>query len=136
MPQVNIVSQNNTIEEIEENLSWKPEEVPQLTVDVYKKSNVIYIISTVAGVDPKDLDISLENNVLTIKGVRRKPYSENADLTLILEECFWGEFYRELAINDSVDVENIKATINQGVLVIEVPVLQAVKHKKIEVSFK
>ena len=59
------------------NTDWKPEEVPQLTVDVYRKDDVIYVISTVAGVSPQDLDISIEENTLTIKGVRRKPYKED-----------------------------------------------------------
>lgn len=114
-------------------LSWKPEEVPQLTVDVYRKGEVIYVISTVAGVNPKDLDISIENNVLSIKGVRRKPYGEDT-VNMLLEECFWGEFYRELTINENIDVEAIKATINQGVLIVEVPILQITPHRKIEVD--
>lgn len=113
-------------------VSWQPEEVPQLTVDVYRKENTIFIVSTVAGVNPKDLDISIENNTLSVKGVRRKPY-EN-DVNLLLEECFWGEFYRELTINENIDVDAIKASINQGILVIEVPLLQLTPHRKIEVN--
>lgn len=118
-----------------QSLSWKPEEVPQLTVDVYRQGEVIFVVSTVAGVNPKDLDISIENNVLSIKGVRRKPYTEDAS-TMLLEECFWGEFYRELTINENIDVDSIKATINQGVLIVEVPLLQITPHRKIEVDFK
>lgn len=116
-------------------ISWKPEEVPQLTVDVYKQGEVIFVVSTVAGVNPKDLDISVENSTLSIKGVRKKPYSEEKS-TMLLEECFWGEFYRELTINENIDVDSIKATINQGVLIIEVPLLQITPHRKIEVDFK
>jgi HSP20 family protein len=113
-------------------VSWEPEEVPQLTVDVYRKENTIFIVSTVAGVNPKDLDISIETNTLSIKGVRRKPY--DSDVSLLLEECFWGEFYRELTINENLDVDAIKASINQGILVIEVPLLQLTPHRKIEVN--
>ncbi len=116
------------------NSSWKPEDVPQLTVDVYRQDNVIFVVSTVAGVNPKDLDISIENNSLFIKGIRKKPYSEDKS-KMILEECFWGEFYRELTINENIDVEGIKATINQGVLIVEVPLLQSTPHRKIEVNF-
>lgn len=121
--------------ESNQSLSWRPEEVPQLTVDVYRQGEVIFVVSTVAGVNPKDLDISIENNVLSIKGVRRKPYTEEAS-TMLLEECFWGEFYRELTINENIDVDSIKATINQGVLIVEVPLLQITPHRKIEVDFK
>jgi HSP20 family protein len=112
---------------------WKPDEVPQLTVDVYRKGDVIYVISTVAGVNPKDLDISIEENTLSIKGIRKKPYNEDPS-NVLLEECFWGEFYRELTINENLDIEGIKAGINQGVLTIEIPILQMAAQKKIKVD--
>lgn len=112
---------------------WKPEEVPQLTVDVYRKGNSIFIVSTVAGVNPKDLDISIEENTLSIKGVRKKPYQEDPN-NILLEECFWGEFYRELTINENLDIDGIKAGINQGVLTIEIPILQLASQKKIKVD--
>jgi HSP20 family protein len=121
---------NNT----QSTVSWKPEDVPQLTVDVYRHENTIFVVSTVAGVNPKDLDISIENNNLYIKGVRRKPDIQEGS-SVLLEECFWGEFYRELTINENIDIEAIKATINQGVLIIEVPIVQTLPHRKIEVSF-
>jgi len=114
--------------------TWKPEEVPQLTVDVYRDADNIFVVSTVAGVNPKDLDISVENNTLSIKGIRRKPY-EDATSTVLLEECFWGEFYRELTINENLDVDKIKATINQGVLIIQIPLLKLSSHKRIKVDY-
>jgi len=114
--------------------TWKPEEVPQLTVDVYRDADNIFVVSTVAGVNPKDLDISVENNTLSIKGIRRKPY-EDTTSTVLLEECFWGEFYRELTINENLDVDKIKATINQGVLIIQIPLLKLSSHKRIKVDY-
>ena len=115
------------------NTDWKPEEVPQLTVDVYRKDDIIYVISTVAGVSPQDLDISIEENTLTIKGVRRKPYKEDP-ANVLLEECFWGEFYRELTINEHLDIDNIKASISNGILTIQIPILQISSQKKIKVD--
>ncbi len=112
---------------------WKPEEVPQLTVDVYRRGDVIFVVSTVAGVSPQDLDISIEENTLSIKGVRKKPYQEDPN-NILLEECFWGEFYRELTINENLDIDGIKAGINQGVLTIEIPILQVSSQKKIKVD--
>jgi HSP20 family protein len=132
MSQLNTNTQNSTAP-ITTNASWKPEEVPQLTVDVYRDSDNIFVVSTVAGVNPKDLDISVENNTLSIKGVRRKPYA-NDGITVLLEECFWGEFYRELTINENLDIDKIKATINQGVLIIQIPILRISSHRKIVVD--
>jgi HSP20 family protein len=114
---------------------WKPEEVPQLTVDVYRSGDSIFVVSTVAGVNPKDLDISVEGNTLSVKGIRRRPYSDD-DNVLLLEECFWGEFYRELTINENLDVDRIKATLNQGVLIVEVPILKLSSHRRIEVDMQ
>lgn len=113
--------------------NWSPEEVPQLTVDVYRKEDMIFVVSTVAGVNPADLDISIENNTLSIKGVRRKPYNEQQS-NMLLEECFWGEFYRELTINENLDVEKINAKLTQGVLIVEIPILKLPSQKKITVN--
>ena len=131
MSQLNTNTQSTT--PAAANANWKPEEVPQLTVDVYRDSDNIFVVSTVAGVNPRDLDISVENNTLSIKGVRRKPYSDNG-VTILLEECFWGEFYRELTINENLDIDKIKATINQGVLIIQIPILRISSHRKITVD--
>ena len=112
----------------DQNPTWQPEQVPQLTVDVFKKNDVIYIVSTVAGVSPQDLDISIDNNVLSIKGIRKKPYTEG-ECDILLSECFWGEFYRELIINEKIEIQNIKANIENGILIIEVPVMKILSRK-------
>ncbi|MEM1312218.1 MAG: Hsp20/alpha crystallin family protein [Patescibacteria group bacterium] len=132
MSQVNS-NGNNSSSAVTSNANWKPEEVPQLTVDVYRDSDNIFVVSTVAGVNPKDLDISVENNTLSIKGVRRKPYASDG-ITILLEECFWGEFYRELTINENLDIDKITASINQGVLIIQIPILRISSHRKIVVD--
>jgi len=118
----------------EEN-TWTPEEIPQLTVDVYRHENSIFVVSTVAGVGPEDIDISIEGNILTIKGVRRKPYTEK-DNVILLEECFWGEFVRKLTINERLDVDKIQADLNQGILSIELPILKITHHRKIAIGGK
>ena len=102
--------------------NWKPKSVPKLTVDVYRNDFTIYIVSTVAGVEAKNLDISLEGNTLCIRGIREKPYSEYGHMVL-LEECFWGEFYREITINENLDFDAIKASLKEGLLIIEIPIL-------------
>ena len=130
MSQINIT--DNTDKDLPGS-DWSPEEVPQLTVDVYREGDVIFVVSTVAGVDPKDLDVSVEGNTLSIKGVRKKPYG-GEEANILLEECFWGEFYRELTINENLDVDNVKASLNQGILVVEVPILQVSGQKKISVG--
>lgn len=112
--------------------TWAPEEVPQLTIDVYRKGDFIFIISTVAGVGPGDLDISIDNNVLYIRGVRRKPYNDK-ECDVLLSECFFGEFSREITINEKIVIEGITARIKDGILTIVIPI-QKVLSRKISVE--
>lgn len=134
MPQISTEQENNTNVTNDSNVTWKPEEVPQLTVDVYRKGESIFVVSTVAGVNHTDLDITIENNTLSIKGFRKIPYDASEGESL-LKECVWGEFYRELTINENLDVNKIKASINQGILMIEVPILKIIAHRRINVEF-
>lgn len=112
--------------------TWTPEEVPQLTVDVYRKADDIFVVSTVAGVDARDLDVSIDGNDLTIKGTRKKPYAD--DQKLLLNECFWGEFSRELTINENINTDEITAELNSGVLVVKIPIIKISGHRRISVS--
>ncbi len=126
-------SDNKKSKNEDTNNNWKPDEVPQLTVDVYKKNDKIFVVSTVAGVQPENLDISINNNTLSIKGLRKKPYGEN-DNEILLQECFWGEFSREITINETLNVDEIKANLNNGVLEIEIPIYKITAQRKIEVN--
>ncbi len=113
--------------------SWKPDEVPQLTVDVYKEGENIFLISTVAGVQPADLDVSVEGSTVIIKGTRRPPYPTSSKV--LLSECFWGEFQRELDLNENLDMDNIKASLKQGILTVEIPIIRLTNSKQIKVDF-
>ncbi|NJK71831.1 MAG: Hsp20/alpha crystallin family protein [Thermales bacterium] len=90
-------------------------------------------MSTIAGVKAEDLDISIDDQTLTIRGMRKKPYTPE-DSDVLLEECFWGEFYRELTINENLNVAEIRADLKDGVLVIQIPVIKVVAQKKIKVN--
>jgi HSP20 family protein len=137
MPQVSFNQNNETTSNNSQSSNteskWKPEEVPQLTVDVYRKADSIFVISTVAGISHSDLDISIENNTLSIKGFRNKPY-EMADIETLLEECVWGEFFREITINENLDVSKIKAILKDGILSIEIPILKILASRRITVE--
>jgi HSP20 family protein len=113
------------------NNTWMPEAIPQLTIDMYYKGDFIYVVSTVAGVQPADLDLVIETGVLYIKGVRRKPYNET-EVNCEVSECFWGEFMREIALQEQANVEAIEANLTNGILTIKIPILRP-KTKKIQI---
>ncbi|MBT4850217.1 Hsp20/alpha crystallin family protein [Candidatus Parcubacteria bacterium] len=96
------------------------EEDGQLAVDVFQDKKNVIIKSTIAGVEPEDIDITFDNDMITIRGKRKKDLSiEEGDY--FYQECYWGGFSRSIILPVDVDPERIKATIKNGVLTISLP---------------
>lgn len=92
----------------------------ELKVDVYETENEIVVRSTVAGVDIKDLDVSLHGDLLTVRGKRhiKEEVDEN---NFLVRECFWGDFSRSIILPSSVDIAKSEASLKKGVLTIRLP---------------
>ncbi len=107
----------------------------QLAVDVYETSSAIVVKSIIGGVKATDIDISISNDVLTIKGVRKKQEETDEVANYFVSECFWGPFSRSIILPVSVDADNIRASLKDGVLKIELLKLSgAGKVKKIAIK--
>jgi HSP20 family protein len=104
----------------------------QLAIDVYHDNKKIIIKSTIAGADPKNLKISLHNDLLIIKG-KREQDEKISDEQYLFRECYWGPFTRSIILPSEVDPKKVKAEIENGVLTIT---LQKSKPEKIEVIVK
>lgn len=111
------------------------EGVGQLTVDVYQTSNEIFVESTIAGVNPDDVDINITNESVTITGKRVKE-EKVSDEDYFYQECYWGKFSRSIILPQEVDAENSTASIKNGVLIIKMPKLNRQKSKKLKVRFE
>lgn len=106
----------------------------QLTVDVYKDGDFIVVESTVAGVDPGDLDINITSESVTIKGERERS-NEVDDENFYYQECFWGSFSRSIILPEEVDPDDSEANFDKnGILEIRMPVLKKSKAKKLKVN--
>lgn len=103
-------------EEIEDEL----EEDGQLAVDVYQDKKNIIIKSTIAGVEPDDIDISIDNDMITIRG-RREKQRDVREEDYFYQECYWGSFSRSIILPVDVEAEKIEASIRNGVLTIILP---------------
>ena len=103
----------------------------QLAVDVYETASSIVVESIIGGVNPDNINVSVSNNVLTIKGVREKNIDTAENINYFVSECFWGPFSRSIILPCEVDVDAIKAGIKKGVLKITLPKLVGSKTKKI-----
>lgn len=112
---------------------WLPEQEGQLTVDVYQTEGDIVIKSTIAGVDPQALDITITNDMVTIKGTRVKD-EEVSEESYYYQECYWGPFSRSIILPLDVDADKTAATIKNGILTIRLPKVEKSKTKKIRVK--
>ena len=107
------------------------EEEGQLAIDVYQTENDLVIQSAIAGVKPENLDISIEKDIIIIKGKREKPLEENGDY--FTQECFFGPFSREIIMPAEVDSARTAAEMKNGILTIRIPKVLKEKKRKITV---
>ena len=119
----------------------------KLAIDLYQTEKEIVIISTIAGIKSENLDISLENEILTIKGKRENPVIEKKDYkrhspiqphlrgeNYIYQECYWGPFSRKIFLPEKIDIKKIEAIIKNGILILKLPKIEEEKIKKIEIK--
>jgi len=107
------------------------EEDGQLSVDVYQDENNIIIKSPIAGVKPDDIDISINNDMITIRGSRHQEQTVDKD-NFFYQECYWGNFSRSIILPVEVKTEEISAELENGVLIITLP--KATKSKAINIK--
>lgn len=126
------ISTESSSEKISDS-SELPESEGQLTVDVYQTPNEVVIKSTIAGVKPNDIDITMNNDMITIKGTRQKD-EDIPEEDYYYQECYWGPFSRSIILPVDVEVDNAKASMKNGILSIRLPKVEKVKTKKIEIK--
>jgi len=104
----------------------------QLTVDVYQTEEDLVVQSAIAGIKVEDLDVLIEDDLITIKGNRPNPLQENGDY--FIEECYWGQFSRKIILPVEVDSSRADAAMKDGILTIRIPKIQREKKKKVLVK--
>ena len=105
----------------------------QLAIDVFQTEDEIIVKTPIAGVRAEDLDISVTDDILTIKGERKKDEKiEESDY--LVQECYWGSFSRSYILPVAVDAENARASIKDGVLMVSVPKEAKAKTRVIQVQ--
>ncbi len=106
---------------------WSP------SVDVKEEAKRFVIKADIPGVDPKDIDVHMENGMLTIKGERKAEHEENREGYKRIERSY-GSFYRRFTMPDTADAEKINATSKNGVLEITIPKQEKTQPRKISVN--
>ncbi|MGB9847794.1 MAG: Hsp20/alpha crystallin family protein [Minisyncoccia bacterium] len=105
----------------------------QLMVDVYQTPSEIVIKSAVAGVKPEDIDISIVNDMITIKGKRELDEVVKSD-DYFYQECYWGSFSRSIILPIEIDADRVNATLKNGILTIRLPKIDKNKVKKVKIK--
>jgi HSP20 family protein len=101
--------------------------------DVSEDDNALQITMELPGVRPEDVRLSLENNILTIRGEKRQELDENNERVHRFERVY-GVFERTFALPNTVDPEKIEARFENGVLVVRIPKAERARPREIPVS--
>lgn len=104
----------------------------QLAVDVYETKERLVVKARTAGVNKNDLDVSIADNQLTIRGTLSAGSEEEVE-NYFLQECYWGEFSRTIALPVPVREEEIEAVLKDGVLTVSFGKVEQNTVKKIQV---
>lgn len=113
---------------------WEDDEVVpgQLAVDVYETKDKLVVKARTAGVNKNDLDVSISDNTLSVRGTLSAGNEDDVE-NYFVQECYWGEFSRSIALPVPVKEEEIEAMLKDGVLTISFAKVKQDTVKKIEV---
>ncbi len=123
------VSKN--IEEKKPENNWFEAE-GQLVLDVFRKGDELIIRAPIAGVKKEDIDVTIDKDFILIKGERKKPGNEEENF--FYKECYWGKFSREIVAPVEVDGNRAKASMDQGILTIALPIIEREEKKKLKIK--
>jgi len=128
-----VVLEEKEEKETPEKQEWPEEEGGQLIVDMYQTPSEIVIKTMVAGVEPNDLDVSISQDMITLKGHRQKSREVDEE-NYFYKELYWGGFSRSILLPQEVDSDGIKASFKNGLLTIRLPKTKKEKSQKIDIK--
>ena len=112
---------------------WLEEHEGQLAIDVYQTPDLVVLRAPIAGVKPEDLEISITDEIINIKG-HRQDIEEEIRENYFAQECYWGSFSRSYVLPTIVDGEKAEASLKNGILIIKIPKVGKTKTKTIEIK--
>jgi HSP20 family protein len=107
--------------------AWMP------ALDVYETPDKVVATMDLPGLDPKEVDVSVEDRTLTVTG-KREFVQETDEQNYHRVERRYGQFSRAIRLPETADAERVRANFDKGVLTIEVPKIEAAKPRRIEIK--
>lgn len=112
---------------------WLGDAPGQLAVDVYQTKEDVIVVAPVPGVGKGDIDLSIVESTLTIRGTRKGEEGIRTSDYLV-QECYWGEFSRSIILPVQVKEDEAEAELKDGMLTVKIPKTEQDKVKKISIS--
>ena len=104
-----------------------------MPMDAYRKDDSFLIQLDLPGIDVESIDLTVEDNVLTVKAERPTP-PENEEVENLVAERLYGTFTRQIVLGDNLDTEHIEADYEAGVLTLSIPVAPHAKPRRIQIT--
>ncbi len=117
------VGEDENIKEVNDDILNEEEEnndVWQVAVDILEDDYEIVILAPIAWISLEDTDLAFSNSILTISGYRKKPEIYDGNIIIKNTECFWWKFVRNIILPDNLDFDNIKATMENNLLIVSI----------------
>ena len=106
-----------------------------MPMDAYRQGDTFFIHFDLPGVDPSTIDLTVEKNVLTVRAERQIDWGGgNGDVEVLVAERPQGSYSRQLFLGETLDADRIAASYEQGVLTLTIPVAEAAKPRRVQVS--
>jgi HSP20 family protein len=101
-------------------------------MDAYRRGDAFVVHFDLPGVDPTSIDLTVDNNVLTVRADRRFEQQQGDDI--LVTERPQGQFTRQLMLGDQLDADRIEAGYDRGVLTLTIPVAERAKPRRVEIT--
>ena len=105
---------------------------PSIPMDALRREGELVVHFDLPGVDPQSIELTVQDKVLTVTAERG--FEPRADDEVLVAERPAGTFARRLFLGDQLDLDNLNASYDAGVLTVTIPVVEAAKPRKIEIS--
>ncbi|MFC0432528.1 Hsp20/alpha crystallin family protein [Kutzneria buriramensis] len=103
-----------------------------MPMEAFRRGDEFVVALDVPGVDPADVDVTVEHNVVSVRAGRRPLHADGDEL--VIDERPQGEFSRQLFLGDNLDSTKLSANVDRGVLMITVPVAESSKPRRVEIG--
>lgn len=121
------------LDRLTQNLWGETRRLNGVPMDAYRKGSNFVVHFDVPGIDPASIELTVEKNVLTVSAERTRQWGDEVEEVVVSERPV-GRFSRQLFLGETLDSEHIEAGCDNGVLTLRIPVAEAAKPRKVEIS--